>query len=127
MKALLVSAYIARTGRKPGPIARWLISAVLLGATIAIAATAAAQDKPRAKRPTMCMTGQPVAGNGFAGWLCLDGKRPRIFTRYIEVKFVDSDGKPAVYVLGWTAPVVRTAKGGYVAEGTPRPAQIVKL
>lgn len=90
---------------------------------------AAADDAPaKVKRPVLCMQGQPVSGKGFAGYLCLDGKRPRVFTRYIEVRFVDSEGRPASYVLGWVAPVKRTSKGGIVAEGTPtKPASTLKL
>lgn len=106
-------------GRKArSPLTTLRILALALG--MAIPATAMAQDAPaKPKRPTMCLHGKAITGDGFVGYVCLDGKRPRIFTRYIEVKFVDEAGKPRSYVLGWSAPVKRTAKGGYVAEGTP--------
>lgn len=103
-----------------------VVALAFLSACMLVPSLASAQDAPaKPKRPTMCLSGQPVSGNGFAGWLCLDGKRPRIFTRYIEVKFTDEAGAPRTYVLGWSAPVKRTAKGGYVAEGTPK--GVIKL
>lgn len=96
-------------------LAAWLTAAVCLTCS----ASAMAEEPAKPKRPTMCLQGQPVGGKDFTGFICLDGKRPRIFTRYIVVEFVDENGKPRTYTLGWTAPVKRTAKGGFVAEGTP--------
>src|SRR5215204_6698639 len=68
--------------------------------------SAASADEPRAKRPVVCTSGTPVQGDGFSGYLCTDGKKPRLFTRHMVVSFVDHEGNPASYVLGWTgAPV----------------------
>lgn len=87
-----------------------LLTAVLLVTTMAIATAAAAQDAPKVKKPTLCTSGTPVAGERFVGFLCTDGKRPKLFTRYIEVNFVDADGKAASYVLGWVGAPVKPVK-----------------
>lgn len=69
---------------------------------LALSPGLASADAPKVKKPTLCMSGTPVTGERFAGFLCTDGKRPKLFTRYVEVQFVDEHGKAASYVLGWT-------------------------
>jgi hypothetical protein len=63
---------------------------------------AALADAPKVKKPVVCVKGTPVAGEGFSGFMCLDGKRPRLLTRHVVVKFIDEHGNPRQYVLGWT-------------------------
>jgi len=67
-------------------------------------------DEPRTKRPTVCTAGSVVSGPNFTGYLCTDGKRPKLFTRHVVVSFVDADGNPRSYVLGWTGAPVKGGK-----------------
>jgi hypothetical protein len=101
---------LALEARERGQHSRGLLRAfsrvfASLGLAVALSAPglAAAQDAPaKPKRPTMCLQGQPVeAKGGFMGFLCTDGKRPRILVRYTVVQFVNEAGDGAVYVLGW--------------------------
>lgn len=79
-------------------LAAWLTAAVCLTCS----ASALAEAPPKPKRPVMCLQGQPVeAKGGFKGFLCTDGKRPRILVRYTVVQFVNEAGDGVTYVLGW--------------------------
>lgn len=69
---------------------------------IALSASAATADPKPVQRPTVCTRGAKVTGAGFSGFMCTDGKRPRLLVRYTIVAFTDAAGKPASYVLGWT-------------------------
>lgn len=88
-----------------------------LMATLAFGGAAGADDAPaKPKKPTMCLSGQPVeAKGGFRGFLCTDGKRPRILVRYTVVRFVDESGSDATYVLGW--PTAAKSKPAVVPVG----------
>lgn len=97
-------------------LAAWLTAGLVM-----LTASAAAADEPaKVKRPVVCTAGTPVTGAGFSGYLCTNGKKPRLFTRHIVVSFVDSEGNPQTYVLGWT---------GAPAKKVPptKPAGMVKL
>lgn len=100
---LLESAYRSRTGNAPGFFARQVIASVLAGGMMFGASAALADGPPKAKRPSLCVRGTPVSGDGVSGYMCLDGKRPRFFARFVVVRFVNESGRATSYVLGWPA------------------------
>lgn len=89
-------------------------SAAILSFLALSPGTASAEE--RVKKPVVCVRGHEVAGEGFRGYLCTDGKRPRLLTRFTKVSFVDETGAARSYVLGWA-----TVKPREV------PASLVKL
>ena len=74
---------------------------VALCAAFALMATTATAEAPKAQKPTVCASGTAVKGDGFEGFVCTDGKRPKLLARWTSVRFVSKDGSPARYVLGW--------------------------
>ncbi len=72
--------------------------AAMAGILALCAALPALADAPRVKRPVVCTAGRAVEG---VGYICTDGKRPRIFPRFTVVSFQDETGARRSYVLGW--------------------------
>lgn len=93
-----------------GTLAAWLTAVA-----VTLLPALASADEPRVKKPTLCAAGTVVSGTGFQGFLCTDGKRPKLFTRWTRVEFVDSEGEKASYVLGWTTVQPKAPKVAPVA------------
>lgn len=90
------------TREKPSSVAR--VAAAALAGVLALSFAVSANAEPKAPRkPTVCAAGAEVSIDGKRLFACTDGKRPKLFVRWRNVRFTDSEGKPAAYVLGWTS------------------------
>lgn len=77
-------------------LATSLVSAALLLAS----SSALAQSKP--KKPAVCVSYELVTTKAGKAALCLDGKRPRVFTSFVEVTLTDTEtGAPVRALVGF--------------------------
>lgn len=76
------------------------MKALVIAAVLSVASVATAEPKP-----VLCIhytLGSYLADEGKVTLaVCVDGKKPIVLSRPVEVRFLSADGTPIMAVIGW--------------------------